>query len=162
MVFQRFRAKGTGPFPRYGFKFLRELCQRRTRNRWPMAHIPTNSCNKCEVWCPREGFAEFARSCESVCIRVCLSVCVWSTLILRKDLLPRRSKKIRSTFGKRPALPHQPNLYLEPKWLRCKLGGQSAHEIHFLHARLQIGIPSGIVRLNWNHTKEIRLPPAQR
>ena len=24
-------------------------------------------------------------------------------------------------FSKRPALPHQPNLYLEPKWLRCHL-----------------------------------------
>ena len=28
---------------------------------------------------------------------------------------------VDSSQRKRPALPHQPNLYLEPKWLRCQI-----------------------------------------
>ena len=54
-------------------------------------------------------------------------------------------------FSKRPALPHQPNLYLEPKWLRCNLRSEFTIQAR-LHSQLRLEIDAMAVRGDVPHT----------
>ena len=47
--------------------------------------------------------------------------CAWHALRLCGITAVPGARRESNRYGKkrRPALPHQPNLYLEPKWLRC-------------------------------------------
>jgi len=44
----------------------------------------------------------------------------------------------RQAYNKRLAFPHQPNLYLEPKWLRWPKSTSTLHYTNRIHACTQI------------------------